>query len=93
MSSALLPWQEDFRRECGIRRGVILHGNTGDLTSDPEAPGQWIALPTALMNLLRQRGYQHVVFWNRVNGVSGVDARTWGNCKAPLQHMPERQHI
>jgi hypothetical protein len=45
MSSALLPWQEDFRRECGIRRGVILHGNTGDLTSDPEAPGQWIALP------------------------------------------------
>ena len=42
-------------------RGVILHGNTGDLTSDPEAPGQWTALPTALMNLLRQRGYQHVV--------------------------------
>ena len=77
MSSALLTWQEDFRRECGIRRGVILHGNTGDLTSDPEAPGQWIALPAALMNLLRQRGYQHVVFWNRVNGVSGVDARTW----------------
>ena len=84
MSSALLPWQEDFRRECGIRRGVILHGNTGDLTSDPEAPGQWTALPTALMNLLRQRGYQHVVFWNRVNGVSGVDARTWGELQSSV---------
>lgn len=77
MNSALFTWQEDFRRECGIRRGVILHGNTGDLTSNPEVPGQWTTLPTALMNLLRQRGYQHVVFWNRVNGVSGVDARTW----------------
>ena len=84
MSSALLTWQEDFRRECGIRRGVILHGNTGDLTSDPEAPGQWTALPTALMNLLRQRGYQHVVFWNRVNGVSGVDARTWGELQSSV---------
>ena len=84
MSSTLLTWQEDFRRECGIRRGVILHGNTGDLTSDPEAPGQWIALPTALMNLLRQRGYQHVVFWNRINGVSGVDARTWGELQSSV---------
>lgn len=84
MKSALLPWQEDFRRECGIRRGLILHGNTGDLTSDPEAPGQWIALPPALMNLLRQRGYQHVVFWNRVNGVSGVDARTWAELQSSV---------
>lgn len=82
MSSALLTWQEDFRRECGIRRGVILHGNTGDLTSDPEAPGQWTSLPVALTNLLRQRGYQHVVFWNRVNGVSGVDARVWGELQS-----------
>ncbi|MBF5004192.1 AAA family ATPase [Diaphorobacter caeni] len=84
MSSVLLPWQEDFRRECGIRRGVILHGNTGDLTSDPEAPGQWIALPTALKSLLGQRGYQHVVFWNRINGVSGIDARTWGELQSSV---------
>ncbi|VVP31197.1 hypothetical protein PS865_04371 [Pseudomonas fluorescens] len=77
MSSALLSWQEDFRRECGIRRGLILHGNTADLTSDPEVPGQWVALPAALTSLLRQRGYQHVVFWNRINGVSGIDARAW----------------
>lgn len=91
MSSALLPWQEDFRRECGIRRGVILHGNTGDLTSDPEAPGQWTALPTALMNLLRQRGYQHVVFWNRVNGVSGVDARTWGELQSSVTPPAARE--
>jgi energy-coupling factor transporter ATP-binding protein EcfA2 len=34
------------------------------------------------MNLLRQRGYQHVVFWNRVNGVSGVDAKTWGELQS-----------
>lgn len=91
MSSALLPWQEDFRRECGIRRGVILHGNTSDLTSNPEAPGQWITLSAALTSLLQQRGYQHVVFWNRVNGVSGVDARTWGELQNSLEPPVARE--
>ena len=84
MNSDFLPWQEDFRRECGIRRGVILYGNTGDLTSDPETPGQWTALPLALMNLLRQRGYQRVVIWNRVNGVSGVNSKTWEELQSPV---------
>ena len=84
MSSALLSWQEDFRRECGIRRGLILHGNTADLTSDPEVPGQWVALPAALTSLLRQRGYQHVVFWNRIHGVSGIDARAWGELQSSV---------
>lgn len=94
MSSALLSWQEDFRRECGIRRGLILHGNTGDLTTDPGMPGQWTTLPAALTSLLRQRGYQHVVFWNRVNGVSGVDARAWaelqGAMGAPAANSPPK---
>ncbi len=84
MSSALFSWQEDFRRECGIRRGLILHGNTADLTSDPEVPGQWVALPAALTSLLRQRGYQHVVFWNRIHGVSGIDARAWGELQSSV---------
>lgn len=84
MSSALLSWQEDFRRECGIRRGLILHGNTADLTSDPEVPGQWVTLPAALTSLLRQRGYQHVVFWNRIHGVSGIDARAWGELQSSV---------
>lgn len=91
MSSGLLSWQEDFRRECGIRRGVILHGNTSDLTSNPEMPGQWIALPDALTNLLHQRGYRHVVFWNRVNGVSGVDARIWGELQSSVTPPSARE--
>jgi ATP-dependent Clp protease ATP-binding subunit ClpB len=89
MSAALLSWQEDFRRECGIRRGLILHGNTADLTSDPEVPGQWVALPAALTSLLRQRGYQHVIFWNRVNGVSGIDARAWGELQSSIAPSAE----
>lgn len=84
MSLELSPWQEEFRRECGIRRGLVLHGNTGDLTSDPNAPGQWIGLSVALTNLLQQRGFQHVVIWDRVNGVSGIDAKTWSGLQSSV---------
>lgn len=93
MNSVLcFPWQEDFRRECGIRRGVILHGNTGDLTSDPERGGKWTALPVALKSLLRQQGYTDVVFWNRVNGVSGVDAKTWGDLQRSVTPPAAREN-
>ena len=89
MSSALFSWQEDFRRECGIRRGLILHGNTADLTSDPEVPGQWVALPAALTSLLRQRGYQHVVFWNRIMVSAVLMQEPGGSYKARLRRLVE----
>lgn len=84
MSSNATGWQEEFRRECGIRRGLILHGNTGDLTASPEVPGQWVVLPEALTSLLKQRGYEHVVFWNRIKGISGIDARTWNSLQSSV---------
>ncbi|MFM0349824.1 AAA family ATPase [Paraburkholderia sp. RL17-347-BIC-D] len=77
MSARIVAWQEAFRRECGIRRGLIVHGNTGDLSPDPDAQGRWTSVPDALVKILRERGYQHVVLWDRVGGIGGVDVRTW----------------
>lgn len=84
MSTRTTPWQDAFRRECGIRRGLIIHGNTGDLSPDPDAPGRWTSVPDALTKILRERGYTRVVLWDRVGGISGVDVRTW----AELQQGP-----
>jgi ATP-dependent Clp protease ATP-binding subunit ClpB len=77
MASGQTTWQDGFLRECGIRRGIILHGNVIDVVSDPSAADRWRSVPDALDAMLKQRGYQHVVRWDRVGGVSGVDARTW----------------
>lgn len=77
MAAESLDWQEGFLRECGFRRGIILHGNISDVTPDPDAPDQWVGVPAAVAALLRRRGYRHVVCWDMLGGVSGVDARTW----------------
>lgn len=77
MASGQATWQDGFLRECGIRRGIILHGNVIDVVSDPSAADRWRSVPDALDAMLKQRGYRHVVRWDRVGGVSGVDARTW----------------
>ncbi len=77
MASGQTTWQDGFLRECGIRRGIILHGNVVDVVSDPSAADRWRSVPDAVDAMLKQRGYRHVVRWDRVGGVSGVDARTW----------------
>lgn len=77
MASGQTTWQDGFLRECGIRRGIILHGNVIDVVSDPSAADRWRSVPDAVDAMLKQRGYRHVVRWDRVGGISGVDSRTW----------------
>lgn len=72
-----LDWQESFRRECGIRRVVILHGNLQDVVPDPTREGHWLTGRDAAAQSLRAAGYGQVVVWDRVNGVSGVDVAVW----------------
>ena len=77
MASGQTSWQDAFLRECGIRRGIILHGNVVDVVPDPSSLDRWQSVPDAVDTTLKQRGYRHVIRWDRIAGVSGVDARTW----------------
>lgn len=71
-----IGWLERFKRECGIRRGLILHGNVGDLL-DSKGNESWKTIPSVLQDELRGKNYRHVVYWDRVSGISGIDERTW----------------
>ena len=77
MTTAQVSWQDGFSRECGIRRGLILHGNVSDVVPDPTSSERWVSVPDAVGILLKQRGYKHVVRWDRVTGVSGIEPRVW----------------
>ncbi len=77
MTTAQASWQDSFSRECGIRRGLILHGNVSDVVPDPTSSERWVSVPDAVSLLLKQRGYKHVVRWDRVTGVSGIEPRVW----------------
>ena len=90
MASGQTTWQDGFLRECGIRRGIILHGNVVDVVSDPSALDRWRSVPDAVDSMLKQRGYRHVVRWDRVGGVSGVDSRTWRELAASATQPAEQ---
>ena len=76
MDAKRTGWLAALRRECGIRRGILLHGNVGDVVAD-EASNQWLPYVSAVAATLKSRGFQHVVTWDRYEGPRGVDARTW----------------
>lgn len=86
MADELDDWLSAFRRECGLRRVVILHGHMQDLVADTTQAGRWITARDAALQALAAMGYSQVVSWDRVHGVSGVDERTWRALQAGAVH-------
>lgn len=82
MSDTSQDWLAVFRRECGIRRVIILYGNVQDLVADTTKEDRWQTTRDAAVQALKSMGYAHVVEWDRVHGVSGVDDRTWQELQA-----------
>ncbi len=77
-------WQEAIARECGIRRGLILHGNVIDIVPSPGTRDRWVSVPEAVGIVLRNKGYRRVVYWDRVSGVSGIELREWQDLQSEI---------
>jgi len=71
----LNTWLENFLRQSKIRRGVIISGNVIDLTFSEDRTLQPIT--DVLNDSLKKQGFQHVVFYSRVGGVSGISSSDW----------------
>jgi len=72
MSERVTPlWLQNFTRQAGIRRAIILHGNTLDISFDPHA-GQYRSVPDVASAALRRAGFEQVVLWNRTEGMRGI---------------------
>ena len=82
MSSAQAAWQDALMRECGIRRGLVLHGNVNDVVPDPTNADRWVSVPDAVASMLKNRGYRHVVRWDRTGGITGIEQRVWRELQA-----------
>jgi DNA polymerase III delta prime subunit len=74
MSERDVPlWLQNFTRQAGVRRAIVLHGNTLDVSFDPRS-GQYMGVPDLAASALRQAGFEQVVFWNRTEGMRGISA-------------------
>ncbi len=75
-------WLDSFLRQSRIRRGIILSGNTMDLAYS--ISNEIKTVPEIIAEGLKQQGFTHVVFYNRVGGISGVTPQDWQNLQAQL---------
>jgi DNA polymerase III delta prime subunit len=74
MSERNFPlWLQNFTRQAGVRRAIVLHGNTLDISLDPHS-GQYVAVPDLAGAALRQAGFEQIVQWNRTEGMRGISA-------------------
>ena len=59
-----------FEANAGIKRGIIVEGNVGDLYLDPS--GKIVPVKNRLIEILKANGFRDVVEWNRVHGAIGA---------------------
>jgi energy-coupling factor transporter ATP-binding protein EcfA2 len=72
MSERQIPlWLQNLTRQAGIRRAIVLHGNTLDVALDAQS-GQYIGVPELAGAALRAAGFEQVVQWNRTDGMRGI---------------------
>ena len=65
----LNTWMSKFDREIGIRSSVILFGNTNDIVLNSKANGKYLPFLDAVADALRDKGYETLVKWDRVDGI------------------------
>ena len=65
----LNAWLSKFDREIGIRSSVILFGNTNDIVLNRKANGKYGSFLDVIADALRDKGYETLVKWDRVDGI------------------------
>ena len=76
MSEIASPlWLQNFRRQAGVRRVIVVHGNVQDLALSPLS-SDYVAVTDLLAQVLKDMAFDQVVRWNRADGMRGIDDDT-----------------
>ncbi len=67
-------WLDNFRRQIGIRRGIILHGDVLDICHDGKAYSPFLDV---VKRTLKEKGFAQVVVWDRFSGVDNIPDSEW----------------
>jgi len=67
-------WLDTFKREAGIRRCIILHGNTLDVY---ENGGKYEPIQNVIIAALQSKGFTHIVLWDKFSGAQNISLRHW----------------
>jgi len=69
-------WLDNLKRQVGIRCGIILHGDILDVCYDSGSVA-YRPILEVVIRTLKDRGFQHVVVWDRFSGVENIPCDEW----------------
>ncbi|MBN6076646.1 AAA family ATPase [Aggregatibacter actinomycetemcomitans] len=75
MNEYISSWLENFERQSMMRRALIVSGNIIDLTFDRFNRLQ--PVNRVMESSLKAQGFTHIVFYSRLNGISGISSQEW----------------
>lgn len=70
-------WIEALRRESGIRRAILLHGDILDVYPSPKNNHDYVPIQPIVCSMLRSRGFEDIVLWDNFQGVRNVKPARW----------------
>lgn len=78
-------WLDNFERQSLIRRAIVISGNIIDLSFS--AMQELKSINQIITETLKKQGFQHVVYYSRVGGISGITPHQWSD----LQNIGHQQ--
>lgn len=88
MADIAVPlWLQNFRRQAGVRRAIVVHGNVQDMTLSP-ASGEYLMVTELLVQVLGDMGFDQVVRWNRADGMRGIKPQDYASLVAEASGVP-----
>lgn len=75
MNEYINTWLENFERQSIIRRALIISGNIIDLGFNRY--NKLMPINRIIEESLKAQGFEQVVFYSRLNGISGVSSQEW----------------
>ena len=70
-------WIESLRRESGIRRAIVLHGEILDVYPSPREQQDYVPIQPIVCTTLRSRGFRDIVLWDTFEGVKNISPKRW----------------
>ncbi|MDR0391785.1 MAG: AAA family ATPase [Planctomycetaceae bacterium] len=75
-------WLDSFQREAGIRRCILLHGDTLDLYKSNNNSNKYLPIQNVIISVLMLKGFTDVVLWDKFNGASNITSQRWSELQA-----------
>ena len=77
MADIQQAWIETLRRESGIRRAIILHGEILDVYPSPRNNQDYVPIQPIVCTTLRSKGFSDIILWDTFEGVKNIKPERW----------------